>query len=302
MEIQQLKGFHAVAKYRNFTIAAQKTQRTQPTISLQVKALEDELEVKLFERLGPKRVNLTPEGKIFLEITAPILQDFVQLKTKFNEARGHYHTSNVQLATHSSVMIYLLPNIIKEFKERYPQVKLSILNRTRKEILTMVENGDVDFGISSVDVFPPTLEYQIFSSFNRILIANKEHPIVQNSNITLKDIASYPLVVPTPDSNTRRMIDAVFAAEDLQYEITMEVVGRTAIKTYVNMNLGLSIINEYYVSEEDKKHLFIKNMSKHFGKAETGIVLRRGRLLSKPAEEFIAILQRQVALDKRTSI
>lgn len=295
MEIQQLKGFHAVAKYRNFTIAAQKTQRTQPTISLQVKALEDELGVKLFERLGPKKVNLTAEGKIFLEITTPILQDFVQLQTKFNEARGHYHTSNVQIATHSSVMIYLLPKIIKKFKTLYPQVKLSILNRTRKEILSMVESGDVDFGISSVDTYPNTLEYQIFSSYNRILIANKDHPIAAKTNIGLKDIASYPLVVPTPDSNTRKMIDAVFAAEDLQYEITMEVVGRTAIKTYVNMDLGLSIINEYYVTEDDKKQLFVKNMSKHFGKAETGIVLRKGRLLSKPAEQFISILKKQVS-------
>ena len=294
MEIQQLKGFHAVAKYKNFTIAAQKTQRTQPTISLQVKALEDELGVKLFERLGPKRVTLTPEGKIFLEITTPILQDFVLLQTKFNEARGHYHTSNVQIATHSSVMIYLLPKIIKKFKTLYPQVKLSILNRTRKEILTMVENGDVDFGISSIDTYPSTLEYQIFSSYNRILIANKNHPIASKSNITLKDIASYPLVVPTLDSNTRKMIDAVFASEDLQYEITMEVVGRTAIKTYVGMDLGLSIINEYYVTEEDKKQLFVKNMSKHFGKAETGIVLRKGRLLSKPAEQFIGILKKSV--------
>lgn len=294
MEIQQLKGFHAVAKYKNFTIAAQKTQRTQPTISLQVKALEDELGVKLFERLGPKRVTLTPEGKIFLEITTPILQDFVLLQTKFNEARGHYHTSNVQIATHSSVMIYLLPKIIKKFKTLYPQVKLSILNRTRKEILTMVENGDVDFGISSIDTYPSTLEYQIFSSYNRILIANKNHPIASKSNITLKDIASYPLVVPTLDSNTRKMIDAVFASEDLQYEITMEVVGRTAIKTYVGMDLGLSIINEYYVTEEDKKQLFVKSMSKHFGKAETGIVLRKGRLLSKPAEQFIGILKKSV--------
>lgn len=298
MEIQQLKGFHAVAKYRNFTVAAQKTQRTQPTISLQVKALEDELGVKLFERLGPKRVTLTPEGKIFLEITTPILQDFVQLQTKFNEARGHYHTSNVQIATHSSVMIYLLPKIIKKFKTLYPQVKLSILNRTRKEILTMVENGDVDFGISSIDTYPPTLDYHVFSSYNRILIANKNHPIASKSNISLKDIASYPLVVPTPDSNTRKMIDAVFAAEDLQYEITMEVVGRTAIKTYVNMDLGLSIINEYYVTEEDKKQLFVKNMSKHFGKAETGIVLRKGRLLSKPAEQFISILKKYVTSDE----
>ncbi|HMO17555.1 MAG TPA: LysR substrate-binding domain-containing protein [Oligoflexia bacterium] len=295
MEIQQLKGFHAVAKYRNFTIAAQKTHRTQPTISLQVKSLEDELGVKLFERLGPKKVNLTQEGQIFLELSAPLLQDFTQLQSKFNEARGQYHTSNVQIATHSSVMIYLLPKIIKKFKSVFPQVKLSILNRTRKELVSMVEHGEVDFGISSLDAIPPSLEYDIFSIHNRILIANKEHPLASRSNISLSDIAKYPLVVPTPDSNTRKFIDRAFSQEDINYEITMEVVGRTAIKTYVGMDLGISIINEYYVTEEDKKNLFVKNMSKHFGKAETGVLFRKGRTISQPAEAFISLLKKMSA-------
>jgi len=294
MEIQQLKGFHAVAKYRNFTIAAQKTQRTQPTISLQVKALEDELGVKLFERLGPKKVNLTREGQIFLNITTPLLQEFINLKSVFNEARGLYHTSNVQIATHSSVMIYLLPKIIKRFKAQFPEVKLSILNRSRKEIITMLQHGEVDFGITSVDSAPSSLDYEVFSRYNRILITNKEHPLSKKGIVTLKDVASYPLVVPTPDSNTRAMIDQVFSSENLSYEITMEVVGRTAIKAYVGMDLGISIINEYYVTEDDKKQLFVKNMSKSFGKAETGILTRKGRYLSQPAEEFINLLKKNL--------
>ncbi len=294
MEIQQLKGFHAVAKHRNFTIAAQKTHRTQPTISLQVKALEDELGVKLFERLGPKKVTLTREGEIFLNITTPLLQEFVNLKSVFNEARGLYHTSNVQIATHSSVMIYLLPKIIKRFKNQFPEVKLSILNRSRKEIITMLQHGEVDFGITSVDSAPSSLNYEVFSRYNRILITNKEHHLAKKGIVTLKDVANCPLVVPTPDSNTRAMIDQVFSSENLNYDITMEVVGRTAIKAYVGMDLGISIINEYYVTEEDKKQLFVKNMSKYFGKAETGILTRKGRYLSQPAEEFIALLKKNL--------
>ncbi len=294
MEVQQLKGFHAVAKYKNFTVAAQKTHRTQPTISLQVKALEDDLGVKLFERLGPKKVTLTREGEIFLEITTPLLQDFINIKAKFNEARGLFHTSNIQIATHSSVMIYLLPKIIKKFKLLYPQVKLAILNRSRREIISMLEHGEVDFGITSVDSPPGGLDYEVFSRYNRILIANKDHALSKKGIITLKDIASYPLVVPTPDSNTRTTIDAVFNSENLTYEITMEVVGRTAIKAYVGMDLGISIINEYYVTEDDKKQLFVKNMSKYFGKAETGILTRKSKNMSEPANAFIDLLKKNV--------
>jgi DNA-binding transcriptional LysR family regulator len=295
MEIQQLKGFHAVAKYLNFTIAAQKTHRTQPTISLQVKSLEEELGVKLFERLGPKKVTLTKEGQLFLEITAPVLHEFSSLQSKFNEARGMFHTSNVQIVTHSSVMIYLLPSVIKKFKKLYPQVKLLILNRPRKEMIKMVENGEVDFGISSLDGIPPALDYQIFSRYNRILIANKNHEISKKSTITLTDISKYPLVLPNIDSNTRKMIDRAFSEANLSYELTMEVVGRSAIKAYVEMDLGLSIINEYYVTDEDKKNLFVKNMSKYFGMAETGVLIRKNRILPKPSETFITLLKEEMS-------
>ncbi|MCB0323244.1 MAG: LysR family transcriptional regulator, partial [Bdellovibrionales bacterium] len=255
MEIQQLKGFQAVAKYKNFTIAAQKTQRTQPTISLQIKALEDELGVKLFERLGPKKVTLTVEGQILQELTAPVLQDFSNIITKFNEARGIYTTSSVRIATHSSVMIYLLPTIVKKFKSEYPSCHLTIYNRSQQEILSMLDSGEADFGITSMASVPPQFDYKVVSRFSRILIATKDHPIAGKATIQLEDIAQYPLVLPTPESNTRKIIDRSFAEKGLQYDLAMEVVGRTAIKTYVGMNLGISIINEYYVTDEDKRKL-----------------------------------------------
>lgn len=290
MEIQQLRGFYAVAKYRNFTIAAQKTLRTQPTISLQIKALEDELGAKLFERLGPKKVNLTTEGQILLEIITPLLNEVENIKSKFNEARGNYTTSSVKIATHSSVMIYLLPPVIKKFKQSYPDCHITILNRNRTEMISLVENGEVDFGITSLDTIPQNIDYKIFSRFNRILIATKNHPISKKNNITLEDIAKYPLILPTQDSNTRKLIDEMFQRQNIKYEIAMEVVGRTAIKTYVGMNLGLSIINEYYVTEDDKSRLFVKNFSAYLPQAETGLMTRKSKLLSQPAKEFITLI------------
>ena len=296
MEIQQLRGFHAVAKFKNFTIAAQKTQRTQPTISLQVKALEEELGIKLFERLGPKKVTLTSEGKILLELTTPLLQEFENIPVRFNEARGQFNTSSVKIMTHSSVMIYLLPPIIKRFKDLFPDCQLQILNRSRDEMLAMLDNGEADFGITSLSVIPPHIDYKVFSRFNRILIATKNHPLSKRSEVNLEDIAQYPLILPNQESTTRKVIDQLFERQGLKCDITMEVVGRTAIKTYVEMNLGISIINEYYVTPEDKKKLFVTNLSRYFGVAETGIITRRGRLLSHPAREFMKLVLEQSSL------
>ena len=293
MEIQQLKGFLAVAKYQNFTIAAKKTQRTQPTISLQIKALEDELGIKLFERIGSKQVTLTSEGKVLQRLAAPLVQEFSQLGARFFEARGIYDASSLSIATHSSVMIYLLPNVIKKFLKRYPQCQLKILNRNRNEILEMIDSGEADIGITSLDTVSPGISYKPFSRYDRILIAHNTHPIAKKKQITLKEVSEFPLIVPTLDSTTRKIIDKEFERANLAYNIAMEVVGRTAIKTYVGIGLGISIINEYYVTEEDKKTLFVKDMSKYFGKAETGIAFKRGITLSAPAQEFIDLVCEQ---------
>lgn len=291
MEIQQLRGFHAVAKYRNFTVAAKKTLRTQPTISLQVKALEDELKVRLFERLGPKQISLTDEGRLLYEITMPLIEQFDNVEQRFNESRDIYGTSRVTIVTHRAVMVQVLPNVVKEFKNAFPDCGLSILNRTRTEGLQMLDDGEADISITSIDNVPPHIDYTVISRFPRILIGNKDHPLASKDSISLKDIASYPLILPPQQSNTRQMIDSVFARQNIPYNVSLEVVGRDAIKTYVGLDMGLSIINEYYVTDEDKKKLFVKDLTRYFGKAETGIASRKGRQLSLPAREFIRMVK-----------
>lgn len=291
MELQQLRGFYAVAKYKSFTVAAKKTFRAQPTVSLQIKALEDELGVKLFQRASHNQVQLTTEGEVLFELCGPLLSDFDNLKGRFEERCGNAEVAQVTMVTHRSVMSYFLPKAIKKFKVKYPDCHLSILSgSTRKDVANIVLSGEADFGITSLSSVPEELNYEPFSLYNRILIAHKGHPLSRKKSITLKDIAEFPLILPRPGSNTRKIIDDVFSREGLAYKLSMEVVGRQAIKTYVGMDFGISIMNEYYVNEEDKKKLFVKDLSKYFGQAETGVVSRRNKDVSLAAREFLGIM------------
>jgi len=287
MEIQQLKGFLSVAKYGGFSQAAEKTFRTQPAVSLQIQSLEKELGVRLFDRLGPRRIKLTPDGKILFELASPLLDDINALAARFNEIRGNTQKGSIKIATHSSVMVYLLPDIIKSFKTKYPECELSIVNRGRNDIISMLNNGEVDIGITSLQDIPENIDYKAFARFNRILIASKNHPLAKKSTIRPEDIASYPLLIPPKGTNTRTVIDQIFEGKGLKYMATMEITGREAVKTYVEMGLGISVINEYYLTKEDKKNLFIKNVSNYFGQAERGILTRNSRYLSLPTREFI---------------
>jgi DNA-binding transcriptional LysR family regulator len=298
MELQELKGFHAVVKYNNFTIAAKKLHRTQPTISLQIKSLEEELGVRLFERLGSKKVKLTREGELFFKLSQSLLEELETIKTRFNEELGDFGFSTVKIATHSSVMVYQLPSVIKTFKKKYPTCKLTIYHRSLDEIHSMVEKGEVDFGISSHNRLPKNLEYKMFSKVNRLLIGSKHHPLASKKVINLEELAKYPLILPVKGTNTRRLVDEVFKQHNLNYNLAMEVVGRDAIKTYASMNFGVSILSSYFISEEDKNKLFVRNLSNYFGQSEMGLVFRKGKHFSTTAEEFMGILMAEKSIGK----
>lgn len=290
MEIQQLKGFISVAKYGGFSQAAEKTFRSQPAVSLQIQSLEKELGVKLFDRLGPRKITLTAEGQILFNLASPLLEDIGNLTARFNEARGETRKSTLKIATHSSVMLYLLPKVIKSFKKKFPECALSIINRGRKDIISLLNEGEIDIGITSLQMVPETLDYKIFARFNRILITANNHPLAKKTIIKLEDIASYPLLIPPRGSNTRTIIDQVFEDKGLKYTTAMEITGREAVKTYVEINLGISIINEYYLTTEERKKLFVKDVNNYFGQAERGIITRKNKYLPPAAKEFIKMI------------
>lgn len=290
IQTQQLKGFIAVAQSGSFSKAAEKTGRSQPAVSLQIKTLERDLKTTLFDRLGGQKTELTDEGKILFDLASPLLNGIEDLQAKFNDARGATQKGSVKIATHSSVMTYLLPEIIKGFIKKYPDCDLSIVNRSRKDIIGMLKDGDVDLGITSLDTIPDFIDYRVFAKYNRVLITPKGHPLAKKPSIRLEDIAKYPLLISPRGSNTRTIIDRKFQEKNLNYQVAMEVAGRQPIKTYVQMGLGISVINEYYLAGEDKKKLHVVDVSKYFGKAERGVLTRKGKYCSKHTKELINIL------------
>ena len=286
MEIQQLKGFCSVVKYGSFSSAAIKTFRTQSAISLQVKALEVEFLAKLFQRVGSTKMELTEEGKQLYELLAPIVEDLETVGARFDEARNRVNKGKLNIATHASVIAFLLPDVITAFQHDHPQIEFSIVNRHREDVVAMVKHGEADLGITSLTTIPPGLTYEPFATFKRLLICPKKHELLRRKRLTIEDLAKYPLIIAPRGSNTRSAIDRAFAAENLNYSLSMELTGHDAVKRYVASGLGLAIINEYYLQTIDKRTLGVRDISHCFGKAERGIVTRKG-YLSLAAREFI---------------
>ena len=290
MEIQQLKGFIAVALTGSFSKAAKKTFRTQPAVSLQIQALEQELKVQLIDRSGKRKIELTEEGTLLLDLLSPLIENFDTLKARFDELRGNELTGSVKIATHTSVMVYLIPTVVKTFKKCSPQCDLSIVNRGRNEIFSMLDTGETDIGITSLAKPPASLDFTPFAKFKRILITPRLHPLSKKKTVSPEEITSYPLILAPKGGNTRTVAETLFRNLGLDYNISVEITGREALKTYVEAGLGISIIEEFYLSKEDKQKFHSIDVSEHFGSSEYGVLTRKNRYLSKHVKEFIKMV------------
>ncbi len=289
MDTQALKGFVAVATEKGFSKAAKKTYRTQSAVSLQIKALEDELGIRLFDRIG-RKTTLTKDGALLFELVSPLITDFETLQKRFLEKKGDPGKGELRIATHEPVIEHLLPLPLKIFKKQYPDVKVTILRKNKNEVLASVLSGDVDLGISSLKNAPASISYQVIGRYNRLLVAPKDSPLARKKTLSLEDIAEYPLLLPPVEAATRKIVDQAFRDKGLDYKLALEASGRQAIKSYIEMGFGISVLNDSVISAEDRKKFFIADASKFFGYSERGIIRRKSKPLSKFVADFIGIL------------
>ena len=294
MEIQQLLGFIAVAKSGSFSQAAASTFRTQSAVSQQIHALEKEFQTRLFDRLAQQKVTLTDEGRLFFELVNPIVRDIQFVDEKFKEARNIPDNFQVSVASHNSAMLYLLPQVVKAFNKQYPRTRLSIINRSRNDILALVKNDDVQVCITSLQNPPSWADYQLLGRFRRVLVCRKDHPLKNRSKITLEEIAQYPLILPPIGSDTRKKVDDTFVDKGISYNLALEVSGREAVKSFIQTGIGISIMSEYYIRSEQRNAFIVKDCSQYFGFSATGILIRKGRFLNKATKLFIELVRDEV--------
>jgi len=288
-QLKQLRAFCAVAKSGKMTDAAEQLFLSQPAISLQISALEREMETVLFERHGP-RINLTREGQELYEMARPLVEALDTLNSRFSrQMKGDLDSGEVVIAAGESTIIYLLPRLVRQFREKYPNIHVQLRNVTGRDGLAMIRDDEVDFAIGSMLDIPSDISYQPMYSFEPALIMPLGHSLADLNRIRLEDIAPYGLILPPRRLTTWRMVDRVFQQQQIPFRVTLEVGGWEVIKRYVELDFGISIVTGICLREDDK--LVAKNMSAYFPKRSYGMVMRRGKYLSAQARAFVDVAE-----------
>ena len=262
---------------------------SQSAISLQVKALEDELDTVLFERRGPY-IQITPQGTRLREMVQPLVEGIDSVNERFKaEIRGSLDSGEVVIAAGESTIIYILPELVARFRQKYPNIHVQLRNVTGRDGLAMIRGDKVDFAVGSMLDVPTDISYTPLYSFDPALILPLGHELAEKRKIELADISPFGLILPPRRLTTWRMVDRVFQQQRIPYEVVLEVGGWEVIKRYVELGFGISIVTNICLREGDR--LVARNMSTWFPKRSYGIVKRRGRHLSPPARAFLDQVQ-----------
>jgi DNA-binding transcriptional LysR family regulator len=288
-QAKQLRAFCAVARTGKMTDAAEELFLSQPAVSLQIKALEQELDCVLFERHGPK-INLSQDGQDLYEMARPLVESLDSLYARFDrQVKGDLDSGEVVLAAGESTIIYLLPQLVAQFRERHPNIHVQLRNVTGRDGLAMIRRDEVDFAIGSMLDVPSDISYQPVYSYDPALIMPLGHDLADHKNPGLEDIAPYGLILPPRRLTTWRMVDRVFQQHQVSFNVTLEVGGWEVIKRYVELDFGISIVTGICLRDDDK--LVAKNMSAYFPKRSYGVVMRRGKYLSPQARAFLDVAE-----------
>jgi DNA-binding transcriptional LysR family regulator len=245
--LRQLRVFAAVARNLSFTRAARELHLTQPAVSQQVKLLEDEVGLPLFEKLG-RKVQLAPAGDELLHYANQTIELMREATEALAAMRG-LKRGVLKLGAVSTAK-YFAPSLLSAFTPAYPEVTIKFDVGNREEIIKQMAANDIDLVIMGR---PPRELETIAAPFAKhplVIIASPAHPLAAKKRIPLKQLASEQFLIREEGSGTRASMEHVFRERHVPFRVSMEVSSNETIKQAVMAGMGLSFISAHTVGLE----------------------------------------------------
>ena len=274
----------------NLTTVASTLFTSQPGVSKHIKDLEDELGIEIFVRRGKRLMGLTEPGKDLLTVVERILLD-TQNARSIAEQFSNKASGNLVIATTHTQARYVLPPIIKRFKADYPKVHLVLHQGSPREIAELLSVGDADIAIATESLLnvPEVVTFP-FYTWHHAVVVPRDHPLASQRNVTLADLAEYPIITYHEGFTGRASIDRRFADEGLAPDIVLSAIDADVIKTYVEVGLGIGIVAAMAYDPERDTNLVRLKLPHLFVPNTTRLALRRGVYLRSYAYALIGQL------------
>ncbi len=293
MEDHKLKVFCTVAETKSFSKTSEIIHLTQPAVSLQIQALEELYETKLFDR-STGSIALTPAGEILYKYAKQILTLYAEAAKEIGKITGLIKGC-VKIGAGTTVGNYILPAIAVDFKKKHPKIRLSVSIGNTKKVLEMLGSNMIDFGIISEMPGKSKFASEPIVSDELCVICSSDHPLSNQKSISLYDIIKEPFVIREEGSSTRVIIEKFLSEHGLgisNLHIALILGSTGSIKEAVERGMGLSIISKWAIRKEVScGNLRILKLKEGEIKRDFYIVLLKNTILSPAVEEFITYLK-----------
>ncbi len=291
MDFDQLEIFLEVARLSSFSRAAEKRFRTQPAISSQIRALEEEVGARLLDRSGG-RVSLTAAGKLFFKYGEETIEHRKTILTEIAETE-RVPRGEIVVGANEGTCLHILPEVFAQFKRDYPNVAVSIKRSDYAKILESILENAVDFGVVSLPVNDNRLEAQMIHRDHLVAITAPKHPLAAKKTVTVPEVAAYPLVVPKL-GHTRDALDALFYDHRVKPNLAMELDSSELLKRFVAAGVGVGFIARSNIEDDIRaKALVAIALADLEIRRDLALVFRKDKSLSRAARAFMDIAVKQ---------
>jgi DNA-binding transcriptional LysR family regulator len=285
MDFDQLETFVEVARLCSFSRAAEKRFRTQPAVSSQIRALEEEAGARLLDRSGGK-VSLTASGKLFLRYAEETLDGRKAICTAIAETE-RVPRGEIVVGANEGTCLHILPEVFAEFKRNYPDVSVSIKRSDYAKTLESVIDNSVDFGVVSLPVTDARLTVVPVHRDELVIIAPPQHPLARLRSASVEEVSRYPLLVPK-SGHTRDALENLFHERRLKPRLSMELDSSELLKRFVAADVGVGFIARSNVAEDVQAGILaIIQIADAQIRRDLALVFRKDKALSRAALAFI---------------
>ena len=248
MEIRHLKTFEAVAQFLSFHKAAEELHYAQSSISAQIQALEDELGVKLFDRLG-RRIVLTEAGERLRRYARKLVDLAAETEAAFKA--DERLEGRLTIRVPESVAIHCLPPVLKEFCGRHPHIQLQMITCAREGLAKDLRTGITDLAfLLDESIQAADLQVEMLASVPLVLVARPDHPLAAIRQVTTAQLSREMLLVSRVDCSYRRLVEAQLQTDRVQMHVPLELNSIAAIKACLRQGLGMTVLPRVAVEEE----------------------------------------------------
>jgi LysR family cys regulon transcriptional activator len=297
VKLQQLRFLDAVVRNNlNVSAAAEELYTSQPGVSHQIKLLEDELDIQIFERSGKKLTAISPAGHAILEHVGDLLNSARNIKRAAREF-SKSNRGRLTIATTHTQAQFILPPILQRFSSQYPQIELRVHQGNPKSMCKLAANNQVDFVIAS-EVIDERGELITIPAYrwNRYIVVPPKHALARIENISLNDLAEYPILTYMLGLSGRSQLDKSFQQANLEPRVAFTATDSDVIKTYVRLGMGAGIIAEMACRDEDADLVYI-DASHLFPDSVIKIGFRHSRHISAYQFDFLHMMAPHIEME-----